>query len=70
MSKEFYELAQDTLRSRGARENPFINPDKVLNILDRLPNTAENERTGWDATLMLSVTAIILGDKFGLGDYQ
>ncbi|HET6266620.1 MAG TPA: asparagine synthase (glutamine-hydrolyzing), partial [Acidobacteriota bacterium] len=60
-------LMQDTLRGASLKSLSFFNRDKVIAILDGLPNMDDGQRTVVDQVLMLILSACILQDRFHLG---
>ena len=59
------ELAQDVLR---AGPLPLFDGARVRALLDELPRLPPGERAGADAALMLALTTVLLGRRYGLGD--
>jgi asparagine synthase (glutamine-hydrolysing) len=60
------ELMQDTLRGSGLRDVPFFDPQRVISLLDSLPQIDDETRTGVDATLMLVLTTTIMHRRFAM----
>lgn len=62
----FYELLQTTLRGPSLQALPFFNQQKVIKLLDRLPQMTLKECVTWDMVLMIVLSACILQEKFKL----
>jgi asparagine synthase (glutamine-hydrolysing) len=59
-------LMQDTLRGSPLGALTFFNRDKVIAILDQLPNMDNGQRTVVDGMLMIILSACILQERFHL----
>ena len=68
MSAAFITLAKEVFNSDSAKHHPFIDTNSALNTLERLPSFSGAERIGWDASLMMSLTSVLIGNAFKLGD--
>lgn len=45
---------------------PFYNPQKVVALLDQLPQMREADRVGWEPVLMSILSACVLQQTFKL----
>jgi asparagine synthase (glutamine-hydrolysing) len=59
-------LMEDTLRGSTLRKLSFFDRDRVVELLDRLPNMDDAQRTVVDQVLMLILSACILQERFHL----
>jgi asparagine synthase (glutamine-hydrolysing) len=59
-------LMQDTLRGPTLKELSFFDRNRVIALLDRLPDMDEGQRTVVDQVLMLTLSACILQERFHL----
>jgi len=59
-------LMQDTLRGPNLTALSFFDRDRVIALLDRLPNMDDAQRTVVDQVLMIILSACILQDRFHL----
>ncbi|MCI0447504.1 asparagine synthase C-terminal domain-containing protein [bacterium] len=59
-------LMQDTLRGSPLGALTFFNRNKVIAILDQLPNMDDGQRTVVDGMLMIILSACILQERFHL----
>ena len=59
-------LMEDTLRGSTLRKLSFFDRDKVVELLDRLPNMDDAQRTVVDQVFMLILSACILQERFHL----
>jgi asparagine synthase (glutamine-hydrolysing) len=62
----FHELIQDTLRSPGLAAIPFFDQNKVVNLLDELPQMSEADAVTWDPHFIYVLSACILQERFRL----
>jgi hypothetical protein len=56
-------LVQDTLRAHALR-SPLVDGRRLVAVLDALPTMGEAELQGWDAALMLILSAAILEARY------
>ena len=59
-------LVQDTLRGPVLRSIPFFNQQKIIELLDALPEMDEGSRVANDQILMLLTSACVLQERFHL----
>ncbi len=59
-------LLQDLLRSRSAENVPFLNKNKVRDLLDRLPSMDESAKRELEPPLMAVASACVLAEDFSL----
>lgn len=59
-------LMQDTLRGSSLKSLTFFKRDKVIGLLDRLPQMDDGQRTVVDGMLMVVLSACILQERFHL----
>jgi asparagine synthase (glutamine-hydrolysing) len=57
---------QDTLRGPGFASIPYFDQNKVVQLLDSLPNMDEGARVANDQVLMILTSACVLHDRFHL----
>lgn len=57
----------DMLRSDSFKSVPFFDHNKMIALLDRLPQMAEGERAAYDPVLMTALSASALQSRFMLG---
>jgi asparagine synthase (glutamine-hydrolysing) len=60
------ELVQDTLRSKTMLSVPFYDSQKIISLLDSLPNMSNLDRASTTPTLMRSLSCCIIHEKFGI----
>jgi asparagine synthase (glutamine-hydrolysing) len=61
-----YELMQDTLRGPTLAALPFFDSDRVVGLLDGLPDRDDGSRTAYDPALMILLSACALNAGYGL----
>ena len=66
LNEPLQELVQDTLRSSEMSDIPFYNHTAIIDLLDRLPNMDEKQRSSADVALMKMLSAYFLQQRFGL----
>jgi asparagine synthase (glutamine-hydrolysing) len=62
----FFQLVQDTLRGSVMAAVPFYNQTKAIQLLDRIPEMDDIEKTALEVPLMKMLSACFLQERFGL----
>ena len=62
----FHAFVEDTLRGKAFASMPFFDQNKVVELLDRLPEMDVGARTANDQVLMQLVSMSVLHERFGL----
>lgn len=62
----FHDVLQSTLRSKAFADVAFYDQQKVIRLLDRLPEMTVAERIAWDPVLMIVLSTCKLQERFGL----
>jgi asparagine synthase (glutamine-hydrolysing) len=62
----FYRMTQDILRGRAVETLPFVDAGKVRATLDQISGWSTEDKTAWDPPIMLLLSAVILGERFGM----
>jgi asparagine synthase (glutamine-hydrolysing) len=65
--QRFNTLVQDTLRGSALASMPFVDQDKVIDLLDRVHTMDEGARVACDQTLMSLLSMCVLQERLGLG---
>ena len=61
-----HEMVQDSLRGSALRRVPFFDQERVVKLLDRLPDLQPGEQVALDQVLMMLLSACELGTQFAL----
>ena len=61
-----HEFLQDTLRGEAVRAVPFLDAGAVADILDGLPQLADEDRPSVDSLLLMLASAAVLQERYGL----
>ncbi|HEY7097839.1 MAG TPA: asparagine synthase (glutamine-hydrolyzing) [Terriglobales bacterium] len=62
----FNTYVQETLRGKALAAMPFFDQQRVIELLDRMPQMDEGARTANDQVLMLLVSMCVLQERFGM----
>ena len=61
-----HDFLQDTLRGASVGAVPFLDAGAVADILDGLPNLADEDRPSVDSLLLMLASAAVLQERYGL----
>ena len=64
LDEPLYQLTQDTLRGETARQLPFLDQQRIVALLDALPDMKPEQRVGYDPALMLLLSICTLQERF------
>jgi asparagine synthase (glutamine-hydrolysing) len=60
-------FCQDTLRCETINEQPFFDPVRVRDLMDRVAALHPAERAGLESVILRIVSTCLLQQRFGLG---